>query len=142
MRFLAPPTPAAATPSTTNGRALFDSVGCSLCHTPALTTGNSGSPALRNQAVNLYSDLAVHNMGFGLADGVQQGDAGPLEFRTAPLWGLGQRVFFLHDGRSKDLLETIRLHSGPLSEANNVVSQFNQLTATQQQDILNFLRSL
>ncbi len=88
--------------------------------------------ALRDQAVNLYSDLLVHDMGTGLADGVTQGQAGPREFRTAPLWGLGQRLFFLHDGRTSDLLEAIRAHqSGSFtfdaSEANEVIKNFNRL---------------
>ncbi|HQR53725.1 MAG TPA: di-heme oxidoredictase family protein, partial [Burkholderiales bacterium] len=74
MRFLAPPTPSTDTPggaqSIANGRTLFSSSGCALCHTPTLNTGNAAVPALRNKAANLYSDLAVHNMGPGLADGV------------------------------------------------------------------------
>src|SRR5207245_2438548 len=81
-----------------------------LFQTPTLNTGNAAVAALRNQAVNLFSDLLVHDMGPGLADGVTQGQAGPREFRTAPLWGLGQRLFFLHDGRTSDLLEAIRAH--------------------------------
>jgi CxxC motif-containing protein (DUF1111 family) len=81
-------------------------------------------------------------MGHGLADGVSQGQAGPAEFRTAPLWGLGQRLFFLHDGRTPDLLQAIQEHRGVGSEANTVVRNFNDLGARQQQDLLNFLRSL
>src|SRR5581483_3441064 len=54
-------------------RAFFNNVGCALCHTPTLTTGNSSSAALRNQQVNLFSDLALHGMGSGLADNIQQG---------------------------------------------------------------------
>ena len=81
MRFLAPPTPSAppgvSAASITNGSSLFASTGCALCHTPTLSTGNASVAALRNKAVNLYSDLAVHNMGPGLADGVTQGQAGP-----------------------------------------------------------------
>lgn len=63
-------------------------------------------------------------------------------FRTAPLWGLGQRRFFLHDGRTSNLLTAISAHSSSGSEANTVVGNFNALTATQKQDLLNFLRSL
>ena len=91
---------------------------------------------------NLYSDLLVHNMGTNLADGVSQGGASGNEFRTAPLWGLGQRIFFLHDGRSNDLVDTINNHSGRGSEANNVIRLYHQLSPQQQQDLLNFLRSL
>jgi CxxC motif-containing protein (DUF1111 family) len=150
MRMLAPPTPATPTASTINGRAEFINVGCADCHTPSFTTGAaiaSGSsrlpsPPMSGQQVNLYSDLIVHHMGQGLADGITQGAAGPDEFRSAPLWGLGQRIFLLHDGRTTDLLVAIRAHASQGSEANTVVHQFFSLSATQQQDILNFLRSL
>jgi CxxC motif-containing protein (DUF1111 family) len=81
-------------------------------------------------------------MGQGLADGISQGAAGPDEFRTAPLWGLGERVFFLHDGRTSNLLTAIQAHSSQGSEANQIVRQFNSLGSQQQQDLLNFLRSL
>ncbi|MCU1275643.1 MAG: hypothetical protein JWO48_3074, partial [Bryobacterales bacterium] len=142
MRFLAPPAAALATPSTTNGRNLFSSIGCAFCHTPSLSTGNSTVTALRDKPVDLFSDLALHSMGSGLADNISQGLAGPDEFRTAPLWGIGQRIFFLHDGRTTDLLGAIRAHASPGSEANMVIDLFNGLSASQQQDILNFLRSL
>jgi CxxC motif-containing protein (DUF1111 family) len=150
MRMLAPPAPAPATTSTSNGRADFAKVGCAACHTPSFTTGaaiasgsaRSPSPALSGQSVNLFSDLLVHHMGQGLADGITQGAAGPDEFRTAPLWGLGERVFFLHDGRTSNLLAAIQAHASSGSEANTVVQRFNSLTSAQQQDMLNFLRSL
>jgi CxxC motif-containing protein (DUF1111 family) len=125
-------------------------VGCALCHTPALTTGPaiaSGSyvlpsAALSNQQANLFSDLLVHHMGVRLADGITQGAAGPDEFRTAPLWGVGQRIFFLHDGRTRDLIQAILDHASPGSEANQVVHNFQALGAADQQDLINFLRSL
>jgi CxxC motif-containing protein (DUF1111 family) len=152
MRFLAPPAPSPDTPggaeSIAGGRKLFTDTGCALCHTPTFNTRNSAVAALRNQPVNLFSDLLVHDMGPGLADGVSQGQAGPREFRTAPLWGLGQRLFFLHDGRTSDLREAIRAHrSGSFftfnaSEANAVIRNFNALQDSQKQDLLNFLRSL
>ena len=151
-RFLAPPTPSADTPggaaSITRGRNLFSGTGCVLCHTPTLTTGDATVAALRNQPVNLFSDLLLHDMGPGLADGVTQGQAGGTEFRTAPLWGLGQRLFFLHDGRATDLLMAIRAHksggffSRHASEANTVIDNFNRLRDNEKQDMLNFLRSL
>ena len=150
MRMLAPPTPASATPATENGRATFARIGCVHCHTPSLTTGKmiaSGSStvpsaALSNQTANLYSDLLVHHMGKGLADGITQGGAGPDEFRTAPLWGVGQRVFFLHDGRTTNLVDAIRDHRSHGSEANKVVENFNRLSTKEQQEIIDFLRSL
>ena len=104
--------------------------------------------ALNNQSVNLYSDLLLHNMGPGLADDIVQGQADGDEFRTALLWGLGQRIFFLHDGRTTDLQEAILAHKsfGNLryrsSEANGVVDRFRSLSEGQKQDMLNFLRSL
>jgi CxxC motif-containing protein (DUF1111 family) len=87
-------------------------------------------------------------MGPGLADGVSQGVARGDEFRTAPLWGVGQRIFFLHDGRTSNLLSAIQAHASngngtyQGSEANAVVNSFNALTPTQKQNLLNFLRSL
>jgi CxxC motif-containing protein (DUF1111 family) len=150
MRMLAPPTPAPDTPSVVNGRTVFAEVGCAFCHTHSFTTGKaiasgsstSPSAALSNQPVNLYSDLLVHYMGEDLADGITQGGAGPDEFRTAPLWGVGQRVFFLHDGRTKDLVTAIEAHRSRGSEANMIIERFNRLSINQQQDVINFLRSL
>jgi CxxC motif-containing protein (DUF1111 family) len=107
-----------------------------------MTSSRAAIAALRSQQVNLYSDLLIHDMGVGLADGVSQGEAGPREFRTAPLWGLGQRVFFLHDGRTSDLVAAIRAHQSQGSEANGVVGNFNSLPEAAKQDLLNFLRSL
>ena len=113
-----------------------------LRHTPTLQTSTNPVAALSNQQARLFSDLLVHNMGSGLADGVSQGNAGPDEFRTAPLWGLGQRLFFLHDGRTSDLMAAIQAHSGNGSEANGVINAFNSLSPSQKQDLLNYLRSL
>jgi CxxC motif-containing protein (DUF1111 family) len=174
MRMLAPPTPSTTLPggatSITNGKATFSNIGCAMCHTPALKTDNTAISALGNQTAALYSDIALHKMGPGLADNILQGAAAGDEFRTAPLWGLGQRIFFLHDGRTSDLVQAIEDHAsggsagngggsgrgnnelssnwssgnsqfGP-SEANRVIANYNALTSSQQQDLLNFLRSL
>jgi CxxC motif-containing protein (DUF1111 family) len=152
MRFLAPPAPSTTTPggsnSITEGRNAFVNIGCAQCHTPTLVTGNATVAALRNKNATLYSDLALHNMGPGLADDVSQGAARGDEFRTAPLWGLGKRIFFLHDGRTSNLVTAIQAHASPgngfypPSEANAVVNSFNALPPTRKQDLLNFLRSL
>ena len=87
-------------------------------------------------------------MGPELADGISQGAAKDDEFRTAPLWGLGQRIFFLHDGRTTDLVEAIQTHRSagnsqfdPL-EANQVIDKFNALSENDQQNLLYFLCSL
>lgn len=149
MRFLAPPMPAPDNVSTVRGRQLFSDVGCAMCHTPTLHTGKKiAVKALEDKDVHLYSDLTLHNMGPGLADDIAQGDARGDEFGTAPLWGLGKRIFFLHDGRTKDLVEAIHAHasfgSGHYlpSEANQVVAQYNRLSEHDKQNMLNFLRSL
>jgi len=142
IRLSAPATPAPSNASVQNGAALFNSIGCALCHSPQLTTGPSIFTGMSNVTYNPYSDFALHHMGTLLADGVHQGTAGPDQFRTAPLWGLGQRLFFMHDGRTSDLIEAIHSHSSTGSEANLVVHKFSTLNASQVQDLLNFLRSL
>jgi CxxC motif-containing protein (DUF1111 family) len=150
MRLLAPPAPSAvgipgapSPQSITVGRQIFMAAGCHLCHTPTMQTASSSFvSALNNQSAALFSDLLVHHMGTRLADGVSQGTAGPDEFRSAPLWGIGQRIFFLHDGRTTNLRDAIEEHASPGSEANAVIQNFNALTSQQQQDLLNFLRSL
>jgi CxxC motif-containing protein (DUF1111 family) len=142
MRYLAAPQPAPPNPSVHNGAQVFAQTGCALCHTPMMQTGKSQSAAMTNVPVPLYSDLALHNMGQGLADGIAQGLAQGNDWRTAPLWGLGQKIFFLHDGRTTDLLRAIDQHASPGSEASNVVKAFDALPPQAKQDLLNFLRSL
>ena len=148
MRFLAPPEPAPETPATARGRTVFAQIGCALCHTPSLTTGRSSSAALSQKPVNLFSDLLLHRMGPGLADNIVQGVAEGDEFRTAPLWGLGQRIFLLHDGRTTDLVVAIEAHASRgygqfrSSEANGVIARFRALGPAEKQDLLAFLRSL
>jgi CxxC motif-containing protein (DUF1111 family) len=171
MRLSAPPAPTTASVSEKNGQRLFTAVGCALCHSPALTTAASPYTGMSSQTYQPYSDFAIHHMGANLADGITQGQAGPDQFRTAPLWGVGQRLFFLHDGRTSDLLQAIEAHASQGascvvlqssyqfnannqsfqissqdrtcgSEANGVIGIFNQLGNSQKQDLLNFLRSL
>jgi CxxC motif-containing protein (DUF1111 family) len=147
MQFLDQPTPSTTLPggatSIANGRKLFIAIGCATCHTPSLTTQPSRLTAgLSNATANLFSDIEIHHMGVGLADNVSQGSAGGDQFRTAPLWGLGQRIFFLHDGRTTNLLGAIQAHQSSGSEATFVEENFDLLSPSQQQDILNFLRSL
>ena len=153
IQLLSQPSPSGSTTGGTasiaRGEAAFDQIGCSSCHTPALSTSpNSAIAPLSSQTVLLFSDLALHNMGPGLADGILQGVAKGDEFRTAPLWGLGQRIFFLHDGRTTDLVQAILAHASNgnrtygASEANKVISKFNKLSDSMKQDLLNFLRSL
>jgi CxxC motif-containing protein (DUF1111 family) len=173
MRFVDAPRPVPLTATAQQGKDLFSKVGCALCHTPSFQTAGTANPgnereeigphsvALRGQTVNLFSDLLVHHMGSTLADNIVQGNAGPDEFRTTPLWGLGQRLFLLHDGRTTDLNVAIQDHfsrrfsdggDNPSkdfrsyaydpSEANAVVERFNTLSEPEKQAIFDFLRSL
>jgi CxxC motif-containing protein (DUF1111 family) len=147
MRMLDQPRPSSTTPggaaSISRGASLFSAIGCASCHTTSLTTSASSlTPSLSRATANLFSDIEIHHMGTGLADNVSQGGAGGDQFRTAPLWGLGQRIFFLHDGRTSNLLTAIQAHESSGSEATQVEENFDSLSPSQQQDLLNFLRSL
>jgi CxxC motif-containing protein (DUF1111 family) len=152
MRFLAaPPTGGVtlngqAVPGSTisAGASLFASVGCATCHNPSAgsTQVSNFAPALSTVSVPAYSDIEIHHMGTGLADNVSQGGAGGDQFRTAPLWGLGQRIFLLHDGRTTNLITAIQDHASHGSEATTVEENFFDLSTTQQQEVLDFLRSL
>jgi CxxC motif-containing protein (DUF1111 family) len=170
MRLSAPPAPANLTSAAQSGQTLFASIGCASCHTATLTTGRSQLTGMSHLAFHPYSDFALHHMGSNLADGIRQGAAGPDQFRTAPLWGIGQRLYFLHDGRTSDLAQAIEAHASPgascvggaganeavatdsivqlgvsqkcASEANAVIRAFNALSTSQQTEMLEFLRSL
>jgi CxxC motif-containing protein (DUF1111 family) len=152
MRFLAPPPTGSVvlngsqvpSSSISAGASLFSSIGCATCHNPSpgITQASGFTTSLSQQPVPAYSDIEIHNMGTGLADNVSQGNAGGDQFRTAPLWGLGQRIFLLHDGRTSNLVTAIQDHASHGSEASFVEEQFFNLSTTQQQEILDFLRSL
>lgn len=128
--------------SVTRGNQVFTNIGCQACHTKSFTTAKAQLTGQSNVTIQPFSDFAVHDMGSGLADGVSQGTANGNEFRTAPLWGVGQRIFFLHDGRTKDLTVAIQQHASRGSEANTVINNYNMLSQTDQQSLLNYLRSL
>lgn len=138
MRFLAPPAPK-VTLFAADGEALFKTIGCANCHVPTMKTGPNAVAALSNKDVNLYSDLLVHHMGPGLDDGVEQGDAKGDMWRTAPLWGLSRRVFYLHDGRATSLGQAIAHHDG---EARIVRERFEKLNPSQKENLYTFLSSL
>ena len=137
-----PSSSASSTASVTRGNQVFSNVGCQACHTKTFTTAKSPLTGQSNVTLQPFSDFAVHDMGTGLADGVSQGTANGNEFRTAPLWGVGQRIFFLHDGRTKDLHEAIQQHASRGSEANAVVNNYNLLSRDDKQALVNYLRSL
>ena len=121
---------------------MFSNIGCNACHITSQTTGKSGITGVSNQTVQPFSDFALHDMGTGLQDRVSQGNANGRQFRSAPLWGVGQRLFFLHDGRTADIGVAIQQHASQGSEANGVIGNFNQLGLTDKQALAAFLRSL
>jgi CxxC motif-containing protein (DUF1111 family) len=105
-----------------------------------MMTGQSKiSDVLSFVNVPLFSDLLLHDMGPALGDGIEQGAAGPNEFRTAPLWGLRARAPYLSDGRAPTVMDAILAHGG---EAQKIRDRFAHLPAADQQDILNFLDSI
>jgi len=127
------------------GERSFASLGCTACHRPELRTANSDVAALSNQTIRPYSDLLLHDMGAGLADGRPDGLASGSEWRTAPLWGIGlvqtvnRHSRFLHDGRARNLQEAILWHGG---EAAGAMRRFRALPRRDRQKLIAFLRSL
>jgi len=139
QRFLAPPPRGEITGGAFRGESVFNEIGCAGCHVPSLPTGDNEFEVLSNKDVKLFSDLLLHDMGEELADGIVQEIATGDEFRTAPLWGLGVRTFFLHDGRTASLVEAIILHGG---EAEGARDGFLSLSQNEAADLLAFLNSL
>jgi len=139
VALLAPPPRGPVGPAERRGEAVFQAVGCASCHTPSLHTGPSPIAALSERDVPLYSDLLIHDLGEYLADGIHQGEAGGSDWRTTPLWGLGRRLWYLHDGRATDLRTAIELHNG---EANPARDRLFERSRDDLQDLLAFLRSL
>ena len=152
MRFLAAPMPVTSYTGVTSaqiaaGEAAFNKAGCSVCHIKFMNTGSHATAALRFKTANLFSDLLVHDIGTG--DDISQGGATGAQFRTAPLWGIGQRLFFLHDGSVDNLVDAVNAHSG---EAARVINNFKgvsvgpdapfNLNNMERQNLIYFLRSL
>ena len=164
VRYLAPPatastgytacpplSPGCASPTTVvasdiaAGQTQFINVGCVACHTQSHTTGLSAMTGQSGVTYSSWSDHALHDMGDGLSNGITLGAAGPRDWKTAALWGLGQRIYLLHDGRTTDMNAAIQAHLSNTthpSEANAVINAFNNLPTVDQQQILDFLRSL
>jgi CxxC motif-containing protein (DUF1111 family) len=142
MRLSAAPTPATPTNTTVQGSNQFVNIGCGRCHIPQHMTAQSPFGNQNPVTITPLSDFALHNLGTGLQDQVSQGAANGQQFRTAPLWGIGQRVFFLHDGRTNSLVAAVEAHASTGSEANQVVNNFNLLSPSDQQAIITYLRSL
>jgi CxxC motif-containing protein (DUF1111 family) len=138
MTLLAPIPRGTITPSVTAGEVVFNRIGCAGCHVSSLTTGTSSIAALNQVTFHPYSDFLLHPMG-ALGDGIEQGQAAGDEMRTAPLWGLRFRSRFLHDARATTHPAAIEAHDGAAKEA---AQAFGRLTATERQELLDFLGSL
>ena len=147
LRTLAPPAQRNANdPSIKRGDILFNKIGCSKCHIPTLRTGSDAAiDELKNQPIKPYTDLLLHDMGEGLADGIQDSLASGSEWRTPPLWGIGLtktvngNTFFLHDGRARSIEEAILWHGGEGSESKK---NYSSLSLDDKDDLLNFINSL
>ena len=139
MRLLPAAEPVRSNPSSERGSRTFAQIRCVACHVPTLRTGDSAVAALSSRPVNLYSDLLAHDLGPGLADGVRQGEIDGGHFRTAPLWGLRLRKFFLHDGSATTLDAAIRSHGGEASAAR---TRYERLSDRERADLLEFLGTL
>ncbi len=131
--------------ATDAGERIFGRLGCDSCHLPELRTGDSDVEGLSDQLIRPYTDLLVHDMGPGLADGRPDGLASGSEWRTAPLWGIGLvsvvngHTRFLHDGRARSLTEAILWHGG---EAHPARERFRTLPARERRQLVAFLESL
>lgn len=137
MRFLAPLNRGPIDDSVRHGETLFTSVGCASCHTPVLTTAPSANPVFDRKAVNLFSDLLLHDVGTG--DGIEQDGARANEIRTPPLWGVRFRKLLMHDGATATPEEAIERHRG---EAAAIAERFGKLSESDKRDLLAFLASL
>jgi CxxC motif-containing protein (DUF1111 family) len=133
-------------PQVQRGEVLFEQARCAVCHVPELTTGESAKlPQLANQTIHPYTDLLLHDMGDGLADGRPDYLATGREWRTAPLWGIGLSEAvngagrFLHDGRGRSFTEAILWHGG---EAEVSREAFRKMAKEEREALLAFLGSL
>ena len=147
LRTLAPPAQRKTNdPSVNRGDILFNKIGCSNCHIPTLRTGSiTAIDELKNQSIKPYTDLLLHDMGEGLADGLKDSLASGSEWRTPPLWGIGLtktvngNTFFLHDGRARSIEEAILWHGGEGSKSRK---NYSSLSFDEKNDLLNFINSL
>ena len=133
-------------PQVLEGKRLFYEANCTGCHTPKFVTRRDSIGEEQSfQLIWPYTDLLLHDMGEGLADGRPEGEASGREWRTAPLWGIGLtetvsgHTLFLHDGRARNLLEAILWHGG---EAEAAKQRVVAMTREERAALLAFLRSL
>ena len=128
------------------GKELFTEIGCASCHIPKMETGNyPGVPAISNQTIYPYTDMLLHDMGFGLADNRPDYLANGQEWKTRPLWGIGMtelvngHTHFLHDGRARNFEEAILWHGG---EAEQAKENFKRLEKEEREAVIAFLKAL
>lgn len=133
-------------PIVLEGKRVFYESGCIACHRPKFVTRRDASrPEQSFQLIWPYTDLLLHDMGDGLADGRPEGDASGTEWRTSPLWGIGLTETvsghsrFLHDGRARSLMEAVLWHGG---EAEGAKRKVLQLSKRERDALIAFLRSL
>jgi len=133
-------------PDVADGENIFFDLGCNLCHLSVVETGDDYElPEMRNQVIQPFTDLLLHDMGEGLADNRPDFEATGREWRTAPLWGIGLTATvlglqnYLHDGRARTLEEAILWHGG---EAEDVKDGFMNLSKEERDKLLKFLSSL
>lgn len=132
-------------PEVLRGKQMFYEAQCTACHVPKFATSPDAAKPLRNQLIWPYSDLLLHDMGSGLADGNPTGDRAGAEWRTPPLWGIGMtqivsgHSYFLHDGRARSLEEAILWHDG---EASGARDRFASFAAQDRAALIRFLESL
>ena len=135
-----------AEPNVLRGKDLFYASGCAGCHTPKyVTVTDANLPALSHQLIWPYTDLLLHDMGEGLADGRPEFRADGREWRTPPLWGIGLieqvngAAYYLHDGRARSLAEAILWHGG---EAEPAREAFAAMRADDRAAMIAFLNTL
>ena len=138
MTLLAPPPTQAMSGQARQGKEIFRQIGCADCHQPTMRTGRNAIAALDRVAFQPYSDFLLHNMG-ALGDGLEQGWARGNEMRTAPLWGLKELPFYLHDGRAETVDEAIRMHDG---QGRRSKVRFENLPNVKRSALLDFLDRL
>src|SRR5204862_4759843 len=142
LRLLGPPTPKRDLDGqATTGERIFTAVGCGQCHTPTLKLTRQAEAELGHRPeIRAYTDLLLHNMGPDLADGIIEGKAGPADFRTPPLWGVGASgPPYLHDGRAHDLSEAVGMHDG---EARNSKLRWDRLSPADRDALIRYLQTL
>jgi CxxC motif-containing protein (DUF1111 family) len=132
-------------PAVARGERLFSAANCAACHVATLRTGSHPVRAIARQTIHPYSDLLLHDMGPGLADGRPDFAATGQEWRTAPLWGLGltktvlSTAGYLHDGRARTIAESILWHGGEAAPAKEA---FRTMPVADRDALIRFLTAL